>query len=262
FLSPLRFTDTESGKSESVKALTGGNQITGAFWVAPAEGFDWRSSDAIALVEGQVDALALAACGIPTIAVGGGSLPVWIARAVAFKAVAISSDNDTAGEKAAEKWSEQIATYTQRSFRLRPADGFKDFGEVMEEIGRSHLLRWLKDEAPQLALDITVHKDGAARICEMMQGFPRLLRAAHLGELPSETLYLPSPFGDVWSIEHAAAAIIEIDRAWAQRARQCQEAKRDLNVLEIESLEMAGRFLDGAAAAWNGDTWLDAFVCL
>jgi hypothetical protein len=132
------------------KARTGGALGAGAFWAAPCDGFNWRESDALGLVEGPFDALALAACGAAALALGGVNLPTWFARAVAFKAVSIGSDSDAAGDVAAADWTRQIAGFTARVSRLHAPDGCKDFGEALESFGREWLTDWLRVNAPEL----------------------------------------------------------------------------------------------------------------
>jgi hypothetical protein len=132
------------------KARTGGALGAGAFWAAPSNGFDWRACAALGVVEGPFDALALGACGAPALAFCGVNLPAWFARAVAFKAVAIGSDADEAGEVAATDWARDFAVYTRRAFRLSAPNGLKDFGEVLETFGRDWLTAWLRENAREL----------------------------------------------------------------------------------------------------------------
>lgn len=132
------------------KARTGGTLGEGAFWAPPTDGFNWRECDALAIVEGPFDALALAACGAAALSLGGVNLPRWFGRAVAFKAVSIGADADAAGEAAAADWTRQISGFTARVSRLRAPDGCKDFGEALEICARESLANWLREFAPQL----------------------------------------------------------------------------------------------------------------
>ncbi len=97
---------------------------------------------------------------------------------------------------------------------------------------------------------------GAARICQMLQAFATVLRASRENRLPLSPLEV-GLCGEMFDVESAAAACIEIEKSWTERARACQLAKRDLTPEETTSLEIAGEFLEGIGACWNGDAWRD-----
>lgn len=74
---------------------------------------------------------------------------------------------------------------------------------------------------------------GAARIAARLQSFEPLFTAARRGELP-----------DVGEPETGAAAR-QLEKAWSDRARECQREQRALTGAELSALE--------SAAAWHGD---------
>ncbi len=74
---------------------------------------------------------------------------------------------------------------------------------------------------------------GAARIVALLQSFQCVFRAARRGELPG-----------VGEPETGAAAR-QLEKAWSDRARECQREQRALTGAELSALESAG--------AWLGD---------
>ncbi len=100
------------------------------------------------------------------------------------------------------------------------------------------------------------HSSGAAKICEVLQAFATVMRAARENRLPLSPLEV-GLCGEMFDVESPAAACIEIEKSWSERARACQLAKRDLTPEEATTLEIAGEFLEGIGACWNGDAWRD-----
>jgi len=86
--------------------------LTGGFWEQVRKGAP------IIVTEAPIDALSLAACGFPALALCGKSgLPQWLPIRCAFKEVMLCLDGDVAGEKGAAKLSpflESLGAETRR----------------------------------------------------------------------------------------------------------------------------------------------------
>lgn len=113
------------------KALTAGPKSEGVFSTLDALG-----SPVCAVVEGPVDALALAAVGLPAVALLGTNAPAWLAKALHSKHVLLATDADPSGDDCAGRLVKEIST--KRVLRLRPR-GAKDWAEVLSELGRDRL---------------------------------------------------------------------------------------------------------------------------
>lgn len=96
----------------------------------------------LAICEGAIDAMSLAVCGIPAVAMTGTTPPDWFYRKMAFKNILLATDADEAGDKSALKLQTELITRGAKVFRLRPKLA-KDWGEVLEQLGedemRNHL---------------------------------------------------------------------------------------------------------------------------
>ncbi len=120
------------------KARTGGEMSRGVFATYGA-----LRGEVVTVCEGAFDALTLAACGFPAIALGGCNLPEWLPAALAFKRVLIASDADEAGERAALEWTAKLQNRAgARCERLRPITG-KDWNEAQAVCGAPALTAWL-----------------------------------------------------------------------------------------------------------------------
>lgn len=112
---------------EDPKTMTGGHKSGGVFCAMPGT----LEARCLAICEGQFDALALSACGIPAIALIGVSWPDWLPRALAFHSVLLATDADKAGDEAAAKLGPELSSRGAHTLRLRPKDA-KDWGEAIE----------------------------------------------------------------------------------------------------------------------------------
>jgi DNA primase len=122
------------------KAICKGPKSKGAF-ATPAA----LESGAVTLVEAPIDALTLAALGLPAIAtMGAENLPKWLPRRLAFRDVLLAQDADQAGDEAAERIAAELQAFGGRCSRLRPNQA-KDWNELLqirgEEAVREALLR-------------------------------------------------------------------------------------------------------------------------
>ena len=65
----------------------------------------------IVITEAPIDALSLAACGIPAVTLCGTSGPAWLSEATAFRRVALAFDGDDAGDRGAGTLTHQLAAF-------------------------------------------------------------------------------------------------------------------------------------------------------
>jgi hypothetical protein len=89
------------------------------------------------LVEAPIDALSLAACGLPAIALIGCDMCDWLPKLLAKQAqtlgsryVLVATDNDEAGDAAVTKWVYALAYYGAKYERLRPSE--KDWNDLIQ----------------------------------------------------------------------------------------------------------------------------------
>jgi hypothetical protein len=100
---------------------------------------------------------------------------------------------------------------------------------------------------------------GAVAICEVLQTFRSLFAAARGGDLPQQVLEIEIA-GELHPVENAAAAILDLEIAWTEAARQCQKEKRDLTEVEAAALGAAAALLNHVWACYDGPgaaAWLD-----
>jgi hypothetical protein len=99
---------------------------------------------------------------------------------------------------------------------------------------------------------------GAVAICEVLQTFRSLFAAARGGDLPTDALTVEIG-GESHSIENATAAVLDLEIAWTEAARQCQKEKRDLTEVEADALGAAAALLNHVWACYDGPgaAWLD-----
>ncbi len=90
-----------------------------------------RRIPSIILVEAPIDALSVASCGFPALALCGTSGPSWLHLACGLRRVSLAFDADNAGESAARSIEAQIAPFGARCERLCP-QGFKDWNEWLQ----------------------------------------------------------------------------------------------------------------------------------
>ncbi len=101
-----------------------------------------RDARVIVLTEAPIDALSLAGCGVPAVALCGTSGPSWLHLACGLRRVALAFDADDAGERAATEHIARLSPYGARCERLRP-EGAKDWNDMLLQLGRESLREWL-----------------------------------------------------------------------------------------------------------------------
>ncbi len=97
---------------------------------------------AIILTEAPIDALSLAQCGFPALALCGTSGPSWLHLACGLRRVALAFDADEAGDNAAQLAQTRLAPFGARCERLKPED-FKDWNEWLVKRGAENLETFL-----------------------------------------------------------------------------------------------------------------------
>jgi len=107
--------------------LTRGPRSAGVFATEGA-----LASPFVAFVEGPCDALALAECGVPSVAVIGTNVPDWLPKALAFRTVIAATDADESGDRAAAELAARLTLGT-RVERWRP--NCKDWNAALLEHG-------------------------------------------------------------------------------------------------------------------------------
>lgn len=132
----------------SAAKITKGPKKEGAFLapVAMTSGrvcgpFD-AAVPAVILTEAPIDALSVATCGFPALALCGTSGPAWLHLACGLRNVVLAFDADEPGDRAAEAIAARLDPYGTRCTRLRP-EGFKDWNEWLLAQGRGELNDWL-----------------------------------------------------------------------------------------------------------------------
>ena len=91
-------------------------------------------AEQVVICEAPIDALSLAACGVPAVALCGTSRPDWLAAACAFLRVALAFDADGAGDKAAADLAPSLRSFGATVERWRP-DGVRDWKELLVRRG-------------------------------------------------------------------------------------------------------------------------------
>jgi len=105
--------------------------------------------EAITICEAPIDALSLAVCGWPAIALGGVTAPDWIIAALAFKRVLLAFDSDAngAGDQAAAALTLALRSFGAKVIRLAPLraeEAIKsDWNMMLQVNGAVELRAWL-----------------------------------------------------------------------------------------------------------------------
>jgi hypothetical protein len=142
----------------------GGIFVAGAVW--PLD-----QVECVAIVEAPIDALSLAAAGIPALATQGTSCPDWLPLALAFKSVLLAHDNDEpdgngqrAGDMAAAGLVPALRSYGAEPERWRPRT--KDWNQDLQDLGLEGLHRMIAGESVSelmpAAVEITVEHSSAS----------------------------------------------------------------------------------------------------
>ncbi len=125
--------------------ITLGSKLLGIFSTPGA-----LDSDYVAIVEAPIDAMTLALCGMPALAIGGSSgIPEWLitrlARPIApgmSRTVYIATDADNPGDEAANKIGKTLQYV--HAIRLRPP--VKDWNEFLVKQGLQAVIDYIDQE--------------------------------------------------------------------------------------------------------------------
>ena len=118
---------------------TKGEKSQGVFFTTPGR------SPRLAITEAPMNALVLAACGLPAIAISGTTRPEWLPGALTGRNVALATDADEAGDKCARELGAMLCAW-----RLRP-EGAKDWAELAESRGLGAVRRQIEAAEIELA---------------------------------------------------------------------------------------------------------------
>lgn len=121
--------------AEQPKGKSMGPKSTGVFLGAPGA----LLANPLVLVEGAIDALSLAECGVPAVALNGKTWPAWLPKAAAFRDVLIGLDADEPGQKATKALA-KVLTFGSHVARFKP-QGAKDWNALLEAEGAAWLGR-------------------------------------------------------------------------------------------------------------------------
>ena len=127
------------------KAMTAGKSSLGVF--ATPGAFDQHE---LLITEAPIDALTLALCGLPAVALIGTNFPTWLPDACQGKRVLVALDRDAAGDRGAQKLCDALAALGKPVERLAPVAA-KDWNEYLQQQGRRELLEDLAEIFPHLA---------------------------------------------------------------------------------------------------------------
>ena len=112
------------------KQQTNGDKKQGLFTTPGA-----LETPALVITEAPIDALSLAACGLPAVAICGTSWPEWLPDWIGLRPVLLAFDNDEAGNKAAARLSDALVG--AKCYRLRPTG--KDWNDDLLALGAEAL---------------------------------------------------------------------------------------------------------------------------
>jgi hypothetical protein len=132
-----RYIDRGSPKTRSV-----GDRSLGVFATPGA-----LSGPMLVIAEGPMDALALAECGLPAVALVATTAPWWLKTMALNRRVVVALDADVAGDRGADGLLAHLARFARSVERLRPPvvrTGDKDWNEALLALGYGGLCEWLE----------------------------------------------------------------------------------------------------------------------
>jgi hypothetical protein len=200
------------------KAHTAGPKSLGLFATPGA-----LAADPLVITEAPIDALALAVCGVPAVALCGTTGPRWLPRLAALRPVLLALDNDRAGDAGAAKVGAELVSLGARCERLRPAR--KDWADDLTAVGRdvlaAQLAEWLgrpDAPAPADAWEPTTARALLAVLYERVQAaWPQLAPAAQREATALLQGHEPA-LRRAWEAQDAAGYRVAVDVAAAALA--------------------------------------------
>ena len=163
-----RYTD---GRSDP-KAKTCGTMKAGLFATPGA----LEANAPLVVTEAPIDALSLAAAGLPAVAVTGTTLRPWLVAAYAGRRVLLAFDADEAGASAYEEWRGALQAVQADVYRMKPAAGAKDWNELLVTHGPAALRaclptpQALEGAADQVPYGATATRCAAPGCTELVAG--------------------------------------------------------------------------------------------
>lgn len=145
-----RHTDTGEPRMHSA-----GPKSAGVF--ATPGAFD---TPTIVVTEAPLDALSLAACGVPALAFIGTTGPAWLPGLCVFRHVALAFDADEAGDKAADALRPVLESFGAKVERWRP-EGGKDWNDLLRDSSLSRQL-----------FDLGVDPPGVTQVAQIVEEAP------------------------------------------------------------------------------------------
>jgi len=113
------------------KSLAAGPKSLGVF-AAPADAI---GADVLAVVEGPITALSLAACGLPALALCGHKWKPWLAKHLAGRVVFVAFDwYEPDAERMGDEACRALTTAGARVHRLSPPAGAGDFNDYLRVV--------------------------------------------------------------------------------------------------------------------------------
>lgn len=119
---------TPAGVTRPADKMTRG-RLRGVFCTMAA-----LQQEAVIVTEAPFDSLSLSTCGFPSIALLGVNFPDWLPGAIGARRVYLATDNDAAGDGAAQKLCDALAVNGGKIYRLKP-EGAKDWNEYLCTFG-------------------------------------------------------------------------------------------------------------------------------
>jgi hypothetical protein len=127
------------GGPEDPRHDTTGPKSLGLFFTAGAS-----NADPLAITEAPLDALALAAAGLPSLALCGKTPPAPLLVHCAFRRVLVALDADQEGDEASKQLALHVRSMARHAERLRPPYA-KDWAAIVESHGVSTLAACLEE---------------------------------------------------------------------------------------------------------------------
>ncbi len=119
---------------DDLKGRDAGKKSHGVFATPGARSTTGR----LVITEAPIDALSLAAAGVPAIALGGTSWPDWLPSACALRPVVLALDADTGGDDGCTRLTGALQAYGATVERWRPSGG-KDWNDLLTSLGADQL---------------------------------------------------------------------------------------------------------------------------
>jgi len=134
---------------------TAGQKSGGVFVALPGA----LEADGVILCESPIGALSVAACGFPAVALCERTMPPWLARQLARRAVFVSLDRlETEARENAAEIRRALVAVDARPYSLAPPDRAGDWNDYLQAVGPAAMCDTLSTamrsaESPGVALE-------------------------------------------------------------------------------------------------------------